>query len=109
MRVKPDEITSGAGWFACHPEQASFCAVKDLGEPRASTEPALRERSDRMGAIGSLPCLQEREVSNLDTNPLFHNILPANPLSARICGDSRRSPRAKSHGINNLAKSEEKK
>jgi hypothetical protein len=38
--------------------------LKDLGEPRASLEPALRERSDRMGAIGSLPC-EAAALSNI--------------------------------------------
>jgi hypothetical protein len=32
-------------------------ALKDLGEPRESTEPALRERKRPKGAFGSLPSL----------------------------------------------------
>jgi hypothetical protein len=47
----------------CHPEPAFFAqrepglseADGDLGEPRVSTEPALRERKRPKGAFGSLP------------------------------------------------------
>jgi len=48
--------------FDCHPEQALFCAVEDLGEPREASQPALRERKRSKGslrrngrAFGSLP------------------------------------------------------
>jgi len=37
--------------FDCHPEQAAFCAARDLGEPRQASR-FLRRIN---GAFGSLP------------------------------------------------------
>jgi len=37
--------------FDCHPEQAAFCAARDLGEPRQASRSWRRNN----GALGSLP------------------------------------------------------
>jgi putative endonuclease len=59
--------------------------VKDLGEPRASTEPALREHKRTKGAFGSLPCQAVPSPPGCEVPLLSRPIFSGQATRAVLC------------------------